>query len=98
MAAVYHMTPRPAPNSCPLKNNECMTPLILCVYIYIYIYIYIYVEFRCEIINAILNFLFKWAFLSCTYIYVQLFNFNCIEKDLHIAIIISLLNLNLAAG
>ncbi len=26
MAAVCHMT-TPPPHSCPLKNNECMTPL-----------------------------------------------------------------------
>ncbi len=37
-------------------------------------------------LSAIWNFLLKWAFLSCSYIYVQLFHFNCIEKDLYIAI------------
>ncbi len=37
-------------------------------------------------LSAVWNFLLKWAFLSGSYIYVQLFHFNCIEKDLYIAI------------
>ncbi len=48
-------------------------------------------------LNAIWNFLLKWAFLSGPYIYVQLFHFNCIEKDLYFAIRVKLLNLNIAA-
>ncbi len=32
-----------------------------------------------------------------SYIYVQLFYFNSIEKDLHIAITVKLLNLNIGA-
>ncbi len=36
-------------------------------------------------------------FLSGSYIYVQLFHFNCIENDLYIAIWGKLLNLNIAA-
>ncbi len=44
-----------------------------------------------------LNFSSKMAFLSGSYIYVQLFYFNCIEKDLYIAIRVRLLNLNIAA-
>ncbi len=35
------------------------------------------------------------AFLSGSYIYVQLFHFNCIEKDLYIAIRVKLLNINI---
>ncbi len=41
--------------------------------------------------SAIWNFLQKCAFLS--YIYVQLFHFNYIEKELYISITIQLLNL-----
>ncbi len=48
-------------------------------------------------LSAIWNFLLKWAFLSGSYIYVQLFQINCIEKDLYIAIRVKLLNLNIAA-
>ncbi len=48
-------------------------------------------------LNAVWNFLLKLAFLSGSYIYVQLFHFNCIEKDLHIVIRIKWLNLNIAA-
>ncbi len=48
-------------------------------------------------LNAIWNFLLKWEFLSGSYIYVQLFHFNCIEKDLYIAITVKLLNLNIGA-
>ncbi len=48
-------------------------------------------------LNAVWNFLLKLAFLSGSYIYVQLFQFNCIEKDLHIVIRIKWLNLNIAA-
>ncbi len=48
-------------------------------------------------LNFIWNFLIKLAFLSGSYIYVQLFHFNCIEKDLYIAIRVQLLNLNIAA-
>ncbi len=48
-------------------------------------------------LNAVWNFLIKWAFLSDSYIYVQLFYFSCIEKDLYIAIRVKLLNRNIAA-
>ncbi len=48
-------------------------------------------------LSAIWNFLLKLAFLSGSYIYVQLFHFNCIEKNLYITIRIKLLNLNIAA-
>ncbi len=48
-------------------------------------------------LNAIWNFLLKWEFLSGSYIYVQLFHFNCIEKDLYIAITVKLVNLNIGA-
>ncbi len=39
-----------------------------------------------KLLSAIWNVLLKLAFLSGPYIYVQLFHFNCIEKDLYIAI------------
>ncbi len=45
-------------------------------------------------LSALWTFLLKWAFLSGPYIYVQLFPFNCIEKD---ALPLKLLNLNIAA-
>ncbi len=49
-------------------------------------------------LNAVWNFLLKWAFsYAHSYIYVQLFYFNSIEKDLHIAITVKLLNLNIGA-
>ncbi len=48
-------------------------------------------------LNAIWNFLLKLAFLSGSCIYVQLFHFNCIEKDLYIAITVKLMNLNIGA-
>ncbi len=43
------------------------------------------------------HFLLKWAFSTGSYIYVHLFHFNCIEKDLYIAIRVQLLNLNIGA-
>ncbi len=46
-------------------------------------------------LSAIWNFLLKWAFLSGSYIYVQLFHFNCIEMDLYIAIRVKVLNPNI---
>ncbi len=46
------------------------------IYIYIYIYIYIWRVQMQKPLSAIWNFLLKWAFLSCSYIYVQLFHFN----------------------
>ncbi len=48
-------------------------------------------------LSANLNFLLKWAFLSGSYIYVQLFHFNGREKYLYIAIRVKLLNLNIGA-
>ncbi len=48
-------------------------------------------------LNAVWNFLIKWAFLSGSYSYFQLFHFNCIENDLYIAIRVKLLNPNIAA-
>ncbi len=36
-------------------------------------------------------------FLPGSYIYVQLFYFHCMEKDLYIAIRVKLLNLNIGA-
>ncbi len=45
-------------------------------------------------LSAIWNVLLKSGVLSGSYIYVQLFHFNCIENDLYIAII-KLLNLNM---
>ncbi len=48
-------------------------------------------------LSAIWNFHLKWAFLSGSYVHVQLFHFNCIEKDLYIAIRVKLLNLNIGA-
>ncbi len=48
-------------------------------------------------LSAIWNVLLKWAFLSGSYIYVQLFYFNCIEKDIYIAIRVKLLKLNIGA-
>ncbi len=41
--------------------------------------------------NCIWIFLLKCAFFSGSYIYVQLFHLNCIEKDLYIAIKLKLL-------
>ncbi len=43
-------------------------------------------------LSAVLKFLLKWAILSGSCIYVQLFHFNCIEKDIYIAIKVKLLN------
>ncbi len=37
-------------------------------------------------LSAVWNILLKGAFLSDCYIYVQLFHFNCTEKDLYIEI------------
>ncbi len=48
-------------------------------------------------LSAVWTFLLKWAFLSGSYIYVQLFHFNCIEKHLYIAIRVQLLNINIGA-
>ncbi len=48
-------------------------------------------------LSDVWNFLLKIAFLSGTYIYVQLFHFNCIEIDLYIAITVKWLNLNIGA-
>ncbi len=48
-------------------------------------------------LSAIWNVLLKWAILSGSYIYVQFFHFNCIEKHLYIAIRVKLLNLNIGA-
>ncbi len=41
--------------------------------------------------SAIWIFLLKCEFFSRSYIYVQLFHLNCIEKDLYIAIKVKLL-------
>ncbi len=46
---------------------------------------------------AIWNVNLKWAFVSGSYIYVQLFHFNCIENDLYIAIRVKLLIINTGA-
>ncbi len=48
-------------------------------------------------LSAVWNFLLKCAFFSRSYIYVQLFHLNCIEKDLYIAIKVKLLKLNIGA-
>ncbi len=50
-----------------------------------------------KLLSTVWNIFLKWAFLLGSYIYVQLFNFNCIEKDLYIAIRVKLLNLNIGA-
>ncbi len=44
-----------------------------------------------------LKFSSKMSIFIRPYIYVQLFHFNCIEKDLYVAIRVKLLNLNIAA-
>ncbi len=55
-------------------------------------------EFRCKKPpSAGWNFLLKLAFISGSYIYIQLFHFNCIENDIYIAIRVKLLNLNIGA-
>ncbi len=41
------------------------------------------------------NFLLKLAFLSGSYIYVQLFYINCTEKDLYIVNRVKLMNQNI---
>ncbi len=48
-------------------------------------------------LSAILNFLLKWAFLSGSHVYVQLFHLNYNEKILFIAIKVKLLNLHIGA-
>ncbi len=47
--------------------------------------------------SAIWNFLLKWAFLSGSYVYVQLFHINGNKKNLFIAIKVKLLNLHTGA-
>ncbi len=63
----------------------------MCVYIYIYIYIYIYTVY------TFIYLFIRFFFISGSYIYVKLFHFNCIEKDLYIATGVKLLNPNIAA-
>ncbi len=48
-------------------------------------------------ISAIWNFLQKLAFLSGSYVYVQLFHFNGNENNLFIAVKVKLLNLHIGA-
>ncbi len=54
-----------------------------------FIYVRICEEFRSK--SAVWIFLLKCAFFSRSYIYVQLFNLNCIENYLYIAIKVKLL-------
>ncbi len=42
-------------------------------------------------LSAVWIFLLKCAFFSRSYIYVQLFDLNCIEKDIYIVIKVKLL-------
>ncbi len=59
---------------------------------------YINEEFRCKnLLSAAWNVLLKWAILSASYIYVQFFYFNCIEKDKYIAIKVKLLKPHIRA-
>ncbi len=44
-----------------------------------------------------LKFSSKMSILSGSYIYVQLFHSNCMEKDIYIAVSVRLLNLNTGA-
>ncbi len=46
-------------------------------------------------LSSIWNFLLKWAFLSGSYVYVQLFHLKGNEKNLFIAIKVKWLNLHI---
>ncbi len=48
-------------------------------------------------LSAIRNFVLKLAFFSGFFVYVQLFHFNGIEKNLFIAIKVKLLNLHIGS-
>ncbi len=48
-------------------------------------------------LSAVWNYHLKWGFLAGSYVYAKLFHFNCIEKDLYIAIRVKWLNLNRGA-
>ncbi len=50
-----------------------------------------------KLLSAIWNFLLKWAFISGSYVYVQLFHFDSNEKNLIVIIKVKLLNLHIGA-